>query len=187
VIEMRAFEELLAPAACALVARRREGATALGELTRGFYSELTGGVEEGVVEYEADVAGVSPDEFFTMLERQRPRDTQLRGTQRGPHRDDLHLRVGGQEAALFASEGQQRALVLALRFAQLRDARRRTGVAPLVLADDVLGELDPVRRVRFWAALDRDVQLFASGTSLPETDAGSWQTFRVHEGRFERT
>lgn len=168
--EMGAFEKLMAPAACSLIKSRRRSVKILGKLASEFHAQLSDGGEEGSVEYRSDVEATNEAEFLGGLEANRQRDSQMRSTQRGPHRDDLVLRVGGRRALNFASEGQQRALVLALRFAQLRDARARTQVGPIVLADDVLGELDPDRRRRFWSAMDSDVQLFATGTVLPVGD-----------------
>jgi recombinational DNA repair ATPase RecF len=52
------------------------------------------------------------------------------------------------------------------------------------LADDVLGELDPERRGRFWEALAPELQVIATGTSLPDDAAlGRWQVFRADAGR----
>jgi DNA replication and repair protein RecF len=181
---LAAFEQQLAPAAVAVVALRRAGVAALAPFVRESYASLSAGAEEAAIEYRADVEAAGTGAFLEMLERQHARDVQMKSTQRGPHRDDLAFSISGRAAALFASEGQQRALVLALRFAQLRDARRRSGVAPLVLADDVLGELDPERRARFWSALDKDVQLFATGTTPPSGHDHDWQIFRVSAGRF---
>lgn len=182
--EYAAFERALAPAACRLIARRRDGVARLASLVEQLYRALSGGDEPGGIRYEADVEPEHEAAFLAALERGRPRDLQLRSTQHGPHRDDLALEVSGREAGLFASEGQQRALVLALRFAQLRDARAVSGIAPLVLADDVLGELDPVRRGRFWSVLDADLQLFATGTALPEPRGAGWTVIDVAQGSF---
>jgi DNA replication and repair protein RecF len=109
----------------------------------------------------------------------------LRTTQRGPHRDDFEFFLDGQPAREVASEGQQRCLVLALRLAQVALSQERTGLRPVLLADDVLGELDPERRRRFWSALDPGLQVIATGTSLPDDAAlGRWQVFSVEAGRF---
>jgi DNA replication and repair protein RecF len=114
----------------------------------------------------------------------RARDELLRTTQRGPHRDDFDFSFDGRPAREVASEGQQRCMVLALRLAQVALSQERTGVRPVLLADDVLGELDPERRRRFWAALAPDLQIIATGTSLPDdASLGRWQVFRVDEGR----
>ena len=184
--ELAAFERELAAAACRLVARRRAGAARLAEFTRSLHAGLAAGGAAAEVIYVPDFDGEDEGAYLEQWERERKRDLQVRFTQRGPHRDDLELRVGGREAALYASEGQQRALVLALRFAQLRDVRARSGHLPLVLADDVLGELDPERRVRFWEALDGDVQLFATGTTPPEDQRTAWDIVKVEGGVFRR-
>jgi DNA replication and repair protein RecF len=84
----------------------------------------------------------------------------------------------------FASEGQQRSLVLALRLAQAAWFHERSGVRPVLLADDVLGELDPMRRARFWAAIDPESQVIATGTQLPGAELGAWQVFEVADGTF---
>jgi DNA replication and repair protein RecF len=90
----------------------------------------------------------------------------------------------------FASEGQQRSLVLALRVAQAAWYQEKSGLRPVLLADDVLGELDPLRRARFWAAIDPESQVIATGTHLPTTDSDAgaapidWQVFDVADGVF---
>jgi DNA replication and repair protein RecF len=62
-------------------------------------------------------------------------------------------------------------------------------VAPIILADDVLGELDPGRRARFWSALPAESQVIATGTQLPGAGAGGdgvrWQVLRVSAGAFQ--
>jgi DNA replication and repair protein RecF len=64
----------------------------------------------------------------------------------GPHRAELRVRVDGRLARRFASQGQVRSLVLALKLAEIEAARRR-GEAPLFLLDDLTSELDQ-RRMR---------------------------------------
>lgn len=113
----------------------------------------------------------------------RRTDLLFHATQKGPHRDDFQFRLGGKNAADFASEGQQRGLSLALGLAQLSFFRTRTKIAPVVLADDVLGELDPIRRENFWNEVGDDLQVIATGTVLP-ADASAWQVFHVRAGTF---
>jgi DNA replication and repair protein RecF len=120
----------------------------------------------------------------------RPRDTIMHTTLSGPHRDDCDLDIGGRPARAFASEGQQRSLALSLRLAEAAYLRGQTGVQPVLLADDVLGELDPRRRRRFWAGLNDSAvpgghQILATGTAPPDTGLGAWQLFEVRGGGFE--
>lgn len=64
----------------------------------------------------------------------------------GPHRDDVQILLNDKPARLFASQGQQRSIVLSLKLAELELIRQEKGEYPLLLLDDVLSELDRFRR-----------------------------------------
>ena len=64
----------------------------------------------------------------------------------GPHRDDIEFKINNIDAIKFASQGQQRTLVLSLKLAELEIIREKTGFAPILLLDDVLAELDDIRQ-----------------------------------------
>ena len=88
----------------------------------------------------------------------------------GPHRDDLVFELGGRDLAGFASRGQQRTAILALKLAELDIVTAIDGRPPLLLLDDVFSELDPERRshlVRRIAALP---QAFVTTTTLDDLD-----------------
>lgn len=176
-----AFEHELANHAGTLFAKRTTGIAELGELFRTAHARLVPEGEQAGLVYGPDTAVTSAADFAALLARGRPRDTLLKSTERGPHRDDLELLLNGRPAKQFASEGQQRCLVIALRLAQAAYFRAKGGVTPVLLCDDVLGELDPSRRERFWASLEGEPQVAATGTSLP-TDAAGWQVLAVEQG-----
>jgi DNA replication and repair protein RecF len=183
--ELAAFDHQLVPAGVRIIARRAEGLETLAGHLRAAYEQIAPGAEAAGLAYEPDCAGADETELAAVLAASRARDELLKSTQRGPHRDDFEFLLDDQPAREVASEGQERSLVLALRLAQVVLSRGRTGVGPVLLADDVLGELDPERRRRFWAALDPALQVIATGTSLPDDAAlGRWQVFRVEAGRF---
>jgi DNA replication and repair protein RecF len=88
----------------------------------------------------------------------------------GPHRDDLVFELAGRDLASFASRGQQRTAILALKLAELDLLTTLDGRPPLLLLDDVFSELDPERRshlVRRIAALP---QAFVTTTTLDDLD-----------------
>ncbi|HEY6013376.1 MAG TPA: DNA replication and repair protein RecF, partial [Candidatus Limnocylindrales bacterium] len=88
----------------------------------------------------------------------------------GPHRDDLVFELAGRDLASFASRGQQRTAILALKLAELDLLTELDGRPPLLLLDDVFSELDPERRshlVRRIAALP---QAFVTTTTLDDLD-----------------
>jgi DNA replication and repair protein RecF len=179
-----AFERELSIHAAQLVAARSAGLAELSGLFRAAHARLVPEGETAGLVYAPDAAATSAEEFAALQAKNRPRDTLLKSTERGPHRDDVELLLNGRPARQFASEGQQRCLVIALRLAQAAYFQARGGVTPVLLCDDVLGELDPVRRARFWQALEHDPQVIATGTTLPET--GEWQVLRMEEGRVEQ-
>ena len=104
-------------------------------------------------------------DFAAHLARSRPQEIRLRQTVVGPHRDDVALSVDGMDAQTYASEGQQRTLALALKIAQAKIFAEE-GASPLLLIDDIFGELDPVRRNALLAALPADAQKLVTATSL---------------------
>ncbi len=64
----------------------------------------------------------------------------------GPHRDDIIFYINENEATKFASQGQQRTIVLALKLSELDIITEKTGDEPILLLDDVLAELDDIRQ-----------------------------------------
>jgi len=84
----------------------------------------------------------------------------------GPHREDLAVTSGGRDLPSFASRGEQRSVVLALKLAEAVWLRERTRTTPIFLLDDVLSELDPERRQRLVDALPADAQALLT-SALP--------------------
>jgi DNA replication and repair protein RecF len=180
--QLGAFEQTLAPAAAELITLRTAGLRALGVSLKAAYARLCDNAEPAGLIYEPDFSDASAEALLARLEAGRARDAQFRTTLVGPHRDDFRFTVRGTAAKDYASEGQQRSLVLALRLAQAAWFHERSGVRPVLLADDVLGELDPARRRRFWSTIDPESQVIATGTRLPDADLGTWQVFEVADG-----
>lgn len=110
--------------------------------------------------YVSKLGEIAPAEreqaLGSALRERRSEDLRRRSTTVGPHRDDLAVELDGQPAGTFASQGQARALVLALKLAELQTARAFTGKPPLLLLDDVSSELDPDRTALLFATLAQD-------------------------------
>ncbi len=90
----------------------------------------------------------SATELSAELEDREGSDLERGYTGHGPHRDDVALQRDGRELRVYGSQGQQRLALLALLLAEREALERTRGVAPLMLLDDVLSELDPERRGR---------------------------------------
>lgn len=76
----------------------------------------------------------------------------------GPHRDDIIFYINGQDGAKFASQGQQRTIVLSLKLAELDIITQKTGEPPVLLLDDVLAELDDIRQNYLLKTIDINTQ-----------------------------
>jgi DNA replication and repair protein RecF len=106
----------------------------------------------------------------------------------GPHRDDLVFELGGRDLAGFASRGQQRTAILALKLAELDLLTALDGRPPLLLLDDVFSELDPDRRGHLVRRIAELPQAFVTTTSPDDLDpalrarATAWEV-RADDGR----
>ena len=76
----------------------------------------------------------------------------------GPHRDDIIFYINGNEATKFASQGQQRTVVLALKLSELDIITAKTGDEPVLLLDDVLAELDDLRQNYLLKSISNNTQ-----------------------------
>jgi DNA replication and repair protein RecF len=88
----------------------------------------------------------------------------------GPHRDDLAFVMGGRDLAVFASRGQQRTAILALKLAELDLVTAQDSRPPLLLLDDVFSELDPARRGHLVRRIAELPQAFVTTTTLDDLD-----------------
>jgi DNA replication and repair protein RecF len=166
--DLDVWDATLTEAAIALITARAE---AVGELA-GPFADAAGelGIVGGAELTYAPRASGSAEEIREGLAQRREADLRLGRTSWGPHLDELKIDAGGRSLRRYGSQGQQRAALLALLFAErdvLLEARR---VTPLLLLDDVMSELDPGRRERLverLAAGGQAVITAAAEDSLP--------------------
>ncbi len=181
--QLEAFERILAESGCRIFEIRSRETERISVLFAEFAAEIARTEEGASLVYSPSIAEANVEAHRDVLRRSRAQDRLLRATQKGPHRDDFVFRIFGHAAEDFASEGQQRGMTLSLGLAQLALFRERLGVAPVVLADDVLGELDAERKAGFWNAVGEDIQVVATGTLLPE-NRDEWKVFFVENGAY---
>ena len=134
-----------------IIHTRRELAPKFSPLARLAYRRISTGAEELRMEYQPSVK----KDFAVELAQSRNRERTYRSTLVGPHRDDLQLLLNGKSAAQFGSEGQKRTLAMALKMAQAEFLAGIHGSPPILLIDDVMGELDMKRRSGFLPLLEQ--------------------------------
>ncbi len=166
--QLDTWDGALAEAAAALIAARSEASEELAAPFSEAAAEL--GLEgKTTVEYAPRAAG-SAEEIRHGLAERRDADLRLGRTSWGPHLDELKIATDGRSLRRYGSQGQQRTALLALIFAEREALLAARKVAPLLLLDDVMSELDPDRRRRLIERLgDRGQALItaAAEDSLP--------------------
>jgi len=104
----------------------------------------------------------------------------------GPHRDDIQILLNDRPARLYASQGQQRSIVLSLKLAELELIRKEKGEYPLLLLDDVLSELDTFRREYLMSFIETScIQTLITMTSA-EKYLESGALYYVEKGHIRR-
>ncbi len=159
---LASYAAILARHGAVLVELRRKLIRLLLPHVAEQHLRMSGAQESVELEYSPNTLLPLEEAYAATIEA----DERAGHTTAGPHRDDVLLTIGGQTAADFASEGQQRTLATALQLAQSSLLQVETGRAPLLLIDDVFGELDPARRKALLASLPADAQVFITTTHL---------------------
>ncbi len=152
--DLGVWDAALAEAAAALIAARSEAVAELAPQFAAACAEL-GLAGRGSIEYAPRASG-SVDEIRLGLGDRRQADLRLGRTSWGPHLDELKISTADKSLRRYGSQGQQRAALLALLFAEREALLAAHRVVPLLLLDDVMSELDPDRR-------DRLVERLAGG------------------------
>lgn len=118
------------------------------------------------------------------LREKRKEEAARRTTLAGPHLDDINLYLDERMAKIFASQGQQRSIVVSLKLAELNTVQKITGYYPVFLIDEVLAELDDEKRQSLLDYLVRaPFQSFMSAVSLGELAADGATVRQVENGR----
>ncbi len=137
---------------CATVALSRAAYIArLEDYAKDILASLSGGREEMALTYKTEIEEIRDREtvraaYLSCLLNNIDRECAAGCTLFGIHRDDIEINVNGKPARVFASQGQQRSVVLSLKMAEGEVSRAETGEYPVFLFDDVLSELDEGRR-----------------------------------------
>jgi len=187
-VQLDGFSRELASLGQALIQWRQELSPVIAPLAQAAFARITRSTETLTLDYVPSVRG----DFLVELAQSRRREQTYRTTLVGPHRDELRLRIDDRLAAQFASEGQKRSLAIALKIAQADYLAECHGSPPLLLIDDVMGELDAHRRSALVPLLDRSReargQVFMTCTeeNWPGDLVRSAQRWRVRSGALER-
>ena len=171
-----AFDLTVAQAGVAVLRARSEYVDRFAPLVQARFQEIAHPAPALSVRYRTTgsrVLEAAQDDavavFAEELAGRRTSDRRRRTTSIGPHLDDLELRLDGEPVRSRASQGQHRAIVLALKLAEISDLTDMLGEPPVLLLDDIGSELDTGRtRQLFDAIADLDAQVILTTTDLDQ-------------------
>ena len=193
VAELAFWDEELVKEGSWITDMRAGAMVTLFALCRERHGELTGGLEDLILEYRPRVTpgmagpgGDTQKEFMAALEASRNREVRLGSTVVGPHRDDFALIVNDVDMGPYASRGQARTLALTLRLAEVEYLASARGEGAIVLLDDVLSEMDSFRRARVLEKAAQYQQLIITTTDpeiIQRNALDSAAYYQVEDGR----
>lgn len=180
---LEAFDRQLATAGSLLIEKRIEYIQAVSVFAQNCYRDLSAGREALTLFYEPSVPdGQDAEAFLKALHEARRKDRLAGFATAGPHRDDLLLQLDGEDAKVWASQGQQRSVVLALKIAEASRMEQVTEETPVLLLDDVLSELDAARQDFLLNRIEKK-QVFVTSCETDLFTKTEGRLFRMEQGK----
>ena len=179
-----AYEQTMAHVGAKVLWHRQQFCIEIEPMAARLYSDIANG-EPMRVMYRSQVPQGTEQEIekalTEALKNARPADKRRYITGVGPHRDDLQSVICDKEARSYASQGQQRTAVLALKLAEVARMQARSGHRPVLMLDDVLSELDLKRQQALTEHVEGQV-LLTTATKPPEHLKAA-KIFKVEQGK----
>ena len=107
------------------------------------------------------------DSLVQELSKRVEKDMALGYTSIGPHRDDIKIKLNGEDVKIYGSQGQQRTCALSLKLAELEVFKNKFNEYPILILDDALSELDKDRRIRLLEKI-KNIQTIITCTEIQD-------------------
>ena len=163
---IRVYNEQMAQYGAELIKKRAEFIEDLNKYSSDFYENLQEIDENIQLRYK--ISAALDDIQFNLLEKMQnniKKEREMGISLIGPHREDIEILVNGRDSKIYASQGQQRTAMLAIKLACLEIAEKKAGESPILLLDDVFSELDKHRREKLMEIVSKK-QVFITCTDL---------------------
>lgn len=141
-ILVQSYDVQLLPSANYIYQKRQEWMTNFEPIFVDYYNQISGEREAVKCIYQSKL---SETDFESLLNENLERDRILQRTTMGIHKDDLKFVFNEVAVKQFASQGQLKSYILALKLAQYELLRQEKGIAPILLLDDIFDKLDESR------------------------------------------
>lgn len=186
--ELLAWSESMAEYAAYIYETRSEYLKKLEVYVKEIGFKISGGKEEISFEYKSDIEiggdRESVKEEYSAILRNSVEKEKIVGTSLyGPQRDDIIIKINNQPTRGFASQGQQRSIVLSMKLAEGEVIRDMFGEYPVFLLDEMLSELDETRR-RFVLDSLEGKQTVITACECEEMKPLANNLIQIKEGRY---
>ncbi len=157
---------------------------------QSYYELISGGKEKVNILYNSHL---NEDSFAEVLEKALNRDRAIEYTSVGIHKDDLEFTINSYPIKKFASQGQQKSFLIALKLAQFDFIKKIKNITPILLLDDIYDKLDDLRVKQLMELVSSDKfgQLFVTDThptrlaELFQSGEIDFKVFRIANGTVE--
>lgn len=163
---LEVLSEQMAKLQVYLIKKRIEFVQLLDDISSTIYEYISLHKEKLHIEYKSQYKDISYEGILEKYKRSYQRDISYSQTMDGIHKDDILMFLDEKDAVIYASQGQQRSIVLALKIGLLELIKKEIGEYPILLLDDVLSELDDVRKTKLLNLIEGKVQTFLTSTSI---------------------
>ena len=161
------WDRELSKLAFEIINKRKEFISKLAPIAKEFHLYVSGGEELEISLETPYFEGGDESSLFESYSNKIEKDLVLGYTTVGPHRDDIKIKLNGQDVRVYGSQGQQRTSALSLKFAELEVFKQTFNEYPILILDDALSELDSERRKKIIQKLD-GFQTIITLTELPD-------------------
>lgn len=176
------FEKELAVCGTEITKYRKKYTEKLNLFLPDIYNGISGGKEVITAEYES-TSGENAEEYVNILKNSRFDDMKTFTTSKGPHRDDLSIKIDGISARSYGSQGQKKSAAISLKLSESEVISNITGKTPVALLDDVMSELDTVRQSYILNHI-KDRQVFITCCDVADINSlKSGRIFKIESGR----
>jgi len=169
-----------------IINKRQSFLNDLSLLVKDIYKIISNSEDDIEIVYQPSL---SVDTYASSLKESESRDKILGHTNYGIHKDDFKVLLNKKDASIYASQGEQRTIVLSIKLGIVDYIYKQTNDYPILLLDDVLSELDDSRQANLINYINKEIQTFITSTSLNQIDdilLKEATIFDVNKGIIER-
>ncbi len=182
--QVKAVTKQLATEGSIIIKMRYKYISLLDKLSRQIHNDIASNKENLEIKYDNSIIRLGLESLeknlYTEILKNIDRDKEMGFTTVGCHRDDIIINIDNKNSRVFASQGQQRTLIISLKLAQIKIYEKLKETKPIILLDDVFSELDD-NRIIYLLDVIKDYQSIITSTNVDFIDKINNLDYRVFE------